>query len=190
MDPASIGSVRSVGDGPAVPRPPHLSPALVGVVAVGGAVGTAARHGLSHGIGLATGPPGWPVATFTANLLGTFLLGALLEALLRGGTETPRGRLLRLGVGTGVLGGFTTVSGLALEVERMLADGAVPAALAYGVGSVVCGVAVCLLGVVAAARHHTWRDGRLPRDPDAAERLDGPAAAGDAGRAVGEGGGR
>lgn len=147
----------------------HLDPRMVALVAVGGMVGTGARYLLS-----ATIPPqgGWPTATFVENVVGAFLLGGLLEALLRRGAESRRGRLVRLGLGTGVLGGFTTFSSLGLELERLLAAGAIGTAVAYAAASLACGLLACVLGVVVAARHHRWRRQRLPRDPDVAQ-LDG-----------------
>ncbi|GEL99258.1 FluC/FEX family fluoride channel [Cellulomonas terrae] len=146
-------------------RPPHLDPRLVAVVAVGGAVGTAVRWVLTQTIG--TSPSGWPTATFVENLLGSLLLGALLEALLRRGEESRRGRLVRLAAGTGVLGGFTTFSSLAIEIERLLAAGQVTMGLLYGVLSVVLGLVACVAGIVLASRHHRWRHQRLP-GPDEA----------------------
>lgn len=147
-------------------RPHHLTPALVLVVAVGGGLGTAARYGLSK---VLAPEHGLPVATLTANLVGAFLLGVLLELLVRAGRETPARRVLRLGFGTGVMGGFTTFSSLALEVEKLLAAGRVGLGLAYGLGSVVVGFAACLGGVLLAARHHRRLVVLLPRDPDAPE---------------------
>ena len=144
-------------------RPAHQDPRLVALVAVGGAVGTTARWALSEAVGSTAG--GWPTATFVANLLGSFLLGVLLESLLRRGPESARGRLVRLGVGTGVLGGFTTFSSLALELERLLAAGQVGTAVAYGTASLLLGLLACLLGVALAARH---RPAALPHDPDVA----------------------
>jgi fluoride exporter len=140
------------------------------VVAAGGAVGT----GLRYAIAEATGPTGgWPTATLLVNLVGALLLGVLLEVLVRRsrGGESTRARLLRLGLGTGLLGGFTTFSALAIELERMLADGAAALAAAYALASALGGVAAALAGVVLAASHHRWRAGRLPRDPDQAELL-------------------
>ena len=129
---------------------PHLDVRLVVLVAGGGAVGTAARYLLS---GLLPPAAGWPVGTLTANVLGSFLLGALLEALLRRGAESRRGRRVRLAVGTGILGGFTTFSSLALELERMLVAGELGTALLYAGVSLLAGVAACFLGIVVAQRH-------------------------------------
>ncbi len=135
-------------------RHAHLRPALVAVVALGGAVGAAARYGLGH---VLTPVGGWPLGTLAANLLGAFLLGALLETLVRRGEEGGRIQVLRLALGTGVLGGFTTFSSLALELERLLADGAVATALGYAVVSLVLGFGACLAGIVLAARRRAWR---------------------------------
>jgi CrcB protein len=146
----------------------HLNPRLVALVALGGAVGTAARYLVTTTI---HGQGGWPAGTFLANVSGSFVLGALLEALLRRGQESNRGRLVRLGIGTGFLGGFTTFSSLALDLERLLSTGALMTAVSYAVASLVCGLLACLLGVVVAARHHRWRHARLlSSSPDTAER--------------------
>ena len=140
-------------------RPPHHEPRLIALVALGGAIGTTARWALTSAVG--TTSSRWPTATLIENVVGSFLLGALLEALLRRGAESSRGRLVRLGVGTGVLGGFTTFSSLAIEMERLLAAGQVTLGLLYGAVSVLLGVLACVAGIALAARH-------APRRPDAA----------------------
>lgn len=155
-------------------RAAHLRLSLILLVGVGGAAGTGARYALTSAVPTST--DGWPTATFVENLLGAFVLGLLLEVLLRRGPETAGTRRLRLGLGTGVLGGFTTFSTLAIEVERLAAAGHVGTGLAYGLASVVLGFGTALLGVVLGARHHAWRTARLPQDPDAAD-LDGRAEA-------------
>lgn len=137
-------------------RPAHLRPGLIALVAAGGAVGTAARYGLSQ---VLAPVDGWPVATFVENLLGAFLLGVLLEALARRGPETPGRLRLRLALGTGALGGFTTFSALAIEIERLLAAGRVALGLGYGAASVVLGFVACLAGVGLATRLHRSRAG-------------------------------
>ncbi|AEE45366.1 camphor resistance protein CrcB [Cellulomonas fimi] len=127
----------------------HRDPRLVVAVAAGGAVGTVARYGLAQLL-----PPGdgVPWATLTANVVGAFLLGLLLEALARSGPDVGRRRLARLGLGTGVLGGFTTYSAFAVELDARLRDGHALLALGYAAGSIALGLAACALGVVVGAR--------------------------------------
>ena len=136
-------------------RPAHRDPRLVALVAVGGALGTTARWAVTEVVG--TSPAGWPTATFVVNLVGSFALGALLEALLRRGEESSRGRLVRLGVGTGVLGGFTTFSSLAIEMERLIAAGQVTMSLLYGGLSVVLGLLACIAGIAVGSRGRSAR---------------------------------
>jgi CrcB protein len=118
------------------------------LVAAGGAVGSLGRYGLAQAL---PAQHGWPVGTLTANLVGAFLLGVLLEALGRRGPETPGVLRARLALGTGVLGGFTTFSALALETERLLAAGAVGTGLGYAAVSVVGGALCAVAGVAAVA---------------------------------------
>jgi fluoride exporter len=127
------------------PSPAHHRAGLALLVAAGGALGSLGRYGLALAL-----PPqhGWPVGTLAANLTGAFLLGVLLETLGRRGPETPGVQRVRLALGTGVLGGYTTFSSLALETERLLAAGAVGTALGYAAVSLVAGV-LCAAGGVA-----------------------------------------
>ena len=122
---------------PSGPGPLHLAPSALALVAAGGAAGTAARYGLSQ----AVHPWGaWPAATFLVNLAGAFLLGLLLEALARRGPDHGRRRQLRLLLGTGFCGGFTTFSAFSLETLTLLQGGRPWTAAAYALGSVACGV--------------------------------------------------
>ncbi|MCU1691608.1 MAG: CrcB protein [Frankiales bacterium] len=88
-------------------------PPVVLLVAAGGAAGALARFGL--GEALPATPSGLPVATLLANLLGCLLLGLLVG-------RYRRHPVLRPLLGTGVLGGFTTFSTLALQTDRLLDD--------------------------------------------------------------------
>ncbi|MCW2777934.1 MAG: CrcB protein [Frankiales bacterium] len=85
----------------------------VGLVAVGGAAGAVARYGLAQV--LPATPHGLPVATLLTNLVGCLLLGLLVG-------RRPDDPVLRPLVGTGVLGGFTTMSTLALQTDRLVDD--------------------------------------------------------------------
>lgn len=129
-------------------RAAHRSPANIALVAAGGAIGTGLRYGL-----MLIMPPvaGVPVAIFTVNVVGALLLGLLLEALSEFGADHGWSRRLRLGIGTGVLGGFTTYSTLAADsVTLALASPMI--AVAYGIGTVIIGGLASVAGI-AAARH-------------------------------------
>lgn len=131
-------------------RAPHQDARLVLLVAVGGAVGTAARYLVSGAVRPADS--GFPIATLVENVVGALLLGLLAETLVRRGAESTRGRVLRLGLGTGALGGFTTFSSLAIELERLLAGGAAAVAGLYAVTSLTLGLAAALGGIALGAR--------------------------------------
>ncbi|MCS5735465.1 CrcB family protein [Herbiconiux sp. CPCC 203386] len=134
---------------PAGSRPAHLRPAYLALVALGGAIGT----GLREAISLATPAlGGFPIAIFGINVVGAFVLGALLEALALRGPDEGRRRRIRLFVGTGVLGGFTTYSALATDTALLLGDGsAAPAALYAGL-TVVLGAIATWGGIALGMR--------------------------------------
>lgn len=120
------------------PRPVHLRPACIGMVFAGGTLGTLARHLLSLVI------PAWggmPVPTFVINVTGAFLLGWLLRALTHRGPDHGARRAVRLFAGTGFLGGYTTYSAFALDVDGLIASSDVGAAVLYGLATVVVGAA-------------------------------------------------
>lgn len=145
--------------------PHHLHPGLILVVAVGGVLGTAGRYGLAA---LLPAQHGLPVGTAVENVVGAFALGVLLELLARRTPESRGRRVLRLGLGTGMLGGFTTYSALALETWDLLGDQPV-LALGYSLGSVLLGLIACFVGVALSAGIARRRAALLPRDPDAEE---------------------
>lgn len=103
-------------------------------VAVGGAAGAAFRHSLD-GVG-----GGSPWTTFGINVAGAFLLGLLPAA----GWVRSRPLLPPL-LGTGVLGGFTTLSAWSEETRALVASGEVALAGLYAVGTVVAAVTAVAL---------------------------------------------
>ena len=129
--------------------PAELRPKPLALVGLGGATGTLLRWGVGHVLPIHNGLP-W--ATVLVNLLGSFALGFLLEVLLRRGPESVAARDLRLLLGTGVLGGFTTFSAFALDLTGLLTDGKVDTALLYAGVSLVGGTLAAGLGVLLAAR--------------------------------------
>ena len=131
--------------------PPHLTWAGVGLVFAGGVVGTAGRYA----VGELVRPWGvFPAATFCVNVVGAFALGVLLEALGRRGPDVGVRQRVRLLAGVGFLGGFTTYSTLAVDVDLLLRGGYALVAVAYAVTSVVLGFAASTVGIWAAAAHH------------------------------------
>ncbi|MGU3411538.1 fluoride efflux transporter FluC [Microbacterium sp. M1A1_1b] len=138
-------------------RPPHLRWHLIGLVALGGAIGTAVRAVLSD---LAPAVDGLSWTILAINVVGAFCLGLLLEALARRGPDVGRRRTVRLLVGTGVLGGFTTYSTLADDTARLLVDGRWGAGTGYALLSVVLGLAAVVVGLVVATRVRTAGSGR------------------------------
>ena len=121
-------------------RPIHLHWRYLGLVAAGGAVGTALREALSLVI-----PPagGIDLVVLGINIVGAFALGVLLERLARRGADEGRRRTARLLLGTGVLGGFTTYSTLATDASTLIAGNQAWLAIAYatvaGIGGVASG---------------------------------------------------
>ena len=120
------------------------APDLVAAVAVGGAAGALLRWWLT------TAFPdhidAFPWTTFAVNVTGCLVLAAL-PAL----SVVRRNRVLPPLLGTGVLGGYTTLSTYAEQARALLASGQVATAAAYVVGT----LAACLLAVALADRLST-----------------------------------
>ena len=115
-------------------------------ICLGGAVGTGARYLLS-GLALAALGTAFPWGTLAVNLLGSFLLGAIMHVGLVTALLSPT---LRLTLATGVMGGFTTYSSFNYETIRQLQDGAWPTALTYVVATVLGCLAAGYAGIAAA----------------------------------------
>lgn len=139
------------------PRPVHLRWQYLALVAAGGAVGTSGRELLTRVIP-AIGPI--PAATVLINVAGAFLLGVLLESLARRGADEGRRRTLRLLLGTGVLGGFTTYSALATDTALLLRDNLWGPAAGYALGTVVLGALATWAGVLLAGAFRRRRVAR------------------------------
>lgn len=127
----------------------HRRPRFLLLVAAGGAIGTGLREALSLAFPLVSGIS---LTTGAINVVGAFLLALLMEVLTRSGPDTGRLRDLRLFVGTGVLGGFTTYSALAADAVVLGDAGRFIAAGGYAVGTLVFGLAAAALGIAVGRR--------------------------------------
>lgn len=121
-------------------------------VFVGGGVGACLRYIVSLAsphlsIGSRPEPYLSLLPTLLINLLGAFLLGLLLAYLASRGSETTRLRSLRLSLGTGVLGGFTTYSTFALEAAQLIIDQRWVLASSYLALSLTGGLLLALAGL-------------------------------------------
>ncbi|QYF73035.1 CrcB family protein [Cryobacterium sp. PAMC25264] len=144
-------------DPDALPRPVHLRWQYLALVFAGGTVGTALRELLAISVPSVAGVA---VVIVGINIVGAFLLGLLLETLARSGPDDGRRRQLRLLLGTGVLGGFTTYSALATDTSLLLADDRLGTALLYALGTVIVGAITAWVGIACGAAVHRRRPGR------------------------------
>ncbi len=118
---------------------------VLAAVAVGGALGSAARYGV--GVTWPASPTGFDWPTFTVNTVGCGLIGVLMVLVTEARVGHP---LLRPFLGTGVLGGFTTFSTYAVGVLALLETGQPTLAAGYLIGTVLGALAATWLGMAAA----------------------------------------
>jgi len=97
------------------------------LIAAAGGIGSVLRYAVGLALGNAWGAS-LPFGTLAVNAIGSCLLGIVAEAL-RG--QTLAGADLRLVLGVGLLGGFTTYSSFNLELLRMIETGTLGRAAAY-----------------------------------------------------------
>lgn len=135
-------------------RPVHLRPLSLALVFAGGTVGVAIREALVLAVPTAGGIP-WTLLGI--NISGAFLLGVLLEMFVRRGPDHDRRRTLRLLLGTGVMGGYTSYSAIAADAANLMGSGAVAAGIGYGLATVLLGGVATWAGVVLATLAHRGR---------------------------------
>ena len=122
----------------------------LGLILVGAMGGTTLRS-LLEAAWPAT-PGGWPWTTFWINLAGSFVLGVLLESLSASPLSEAWQRGLRRGLGTGLLGGFTTYSTFATETAMLGTSTAFVLSLGYALASIASGIALAAVGMLLARR--------------------------------------
>ena len=126
-----------------------LSPMIATLnVAIGGAAGAALRYQTGRAMTQWLGPQAvttFPFATLAVNALGSLLMGLLAGWLVRHGGESNE--QLRLLLGVGLLGGFTTFSAFSLEMVLMIQRGQYLFATLYAVLSFALGLTGLMAGL-------------------------------------------
>jgi len=115
------------------------------LVAIGGAIGAAARYLAGLWIAARFGA-GFPWGTFFVNVTGSFLIGIVLVLVERGTLPSEA----RLFLAVGILGGYTTFSSFSYETLQLLNGGDIRPVLLNVFGQLFVGLLVVYLGVVFA----------------------------------------
>ncbi len=111
-------------------------------IAVFAVVGAFARYGQSAAVQALFGR-GFPAATLSINVFGSFLMGLLFFATVERFEISPA---LRTGILTGGLGAYTTFSTFSLETLNLIEAGEWGKAVLYVGASVVLSIGAALLG--------------------------------------------
>ncbi|MBX3071089.1 MAG: fluoride efflux transporter CrcB [Thermomicrobiales bacterium] len=117
-------------------------------VGIGGFLGANARYFMSRAI-LDRFGTAFPWGTLTVNIIGSFLIGVIMEFLIRRSGLDPAYRLFLV---VGVLGGFTTFSSFSYETVVLLDEEKVARAAAYILSSNLLAITACILGIALVRR--------------------------------------
>jgi CrcB protein len=125
---------------------------ILAAVAAGGALGAAARYLASER--WPTAPGGLPLTTAAINVVGSAAIGVLMVVVSE---RWPHRRLVRPFLGTGVLGGFTTFSTYAVDVQHLATGGQPLRAALYLVATPVLALLAAAVGSRAARMLYSRR---------------------------------
>ena len=106
---------------------------LIVAIALGGAIGAVGRHAVAGQVMKLVGG-GFPWGTVVVNVLGSFVMGSLIEVMA---LKWSMGQELRGFLTVGMLGAFTTFSTFSLDVALLTERGAIPGAIGYVLVSVL-----------------------------------------------------
>jgi CrcB protein len=120
----------------------------LGLVALGGALGSMLRWGLTGAVQRWTASA-FPWGTVAVNAAGSLAIGFIAALALERALVSPAVRLFAI---VGVLGGFTTFSAFSYETLALLRDAQWLAAAGYALGSVAAGIAAATVGYAVGMR--------------------------------------
>ena len=125
---------------------------VLAAIAVGGATGAAGRYLIGREWPTPAGA--FPASTLAINVLGCALIGVLMVLVA---DVWGRQRLIRPFLGTGVLGGFTTFSTYAVDIERLVAGAHAGTALLYLAVTPIGALLAVWTASTATQRLANWR---------------------------------
>lgn len=111
---------------------------------IGGGIGSFLRHILASNIAKNFGA-NFPYGTMAVNVLGSFIMGIIIEYLSR---TLPHSMELRAFLVVGILGGFTTFSAFSLDAILLFERGNLALALIYIMSSVVLSIIAIFAGLM------------------------------------------
>lgn len=123
-------------------------------MAVGGAIGTTGRYGTLRAWPVVPGT--FPGTVLVINLVASLALGVLLALLDDRRGMIPNRPVVRAFLVAGIVGGFGTLSAVAVDLARLLADDRTGTALAYGVATLVACTAAVVVGLLGAGWRPAW----------------------------------
>ncbi|WP_217185116.1 fluoride efflux transporter CrcB [Streptomyces sp. AC495_CC817] len=134
------------------PAPWRVQVPVVAVVALGGAIGALARYGAS--LLWPTAGGAFPWTTLGVNAVGCAVIGVFMVII---SDVWAAHRLVRPFFGTGVLGGFTTFSTYAVDIQKLADADRARAGLAYLGLTLLVALAAVWTAAWATRRIVTWR---------------------------------
>lgn len=127
-------------------------------VGIGGIIGALARYGLGR-IFVEADSSHFPIGTWLANMIGSFLLAFLTMYIFRMKQVSV---VLISGIGTGMIGAFTTFSTFSVETITLLQSGDFLVAILYVMTSIVIGLCMSWFGFhlgIKLYERHTRNEG-------------------------------
>lgn len=118
------------------------------IVFLGAGIGGMARHGINLA-SLRWLGPGFPYGTLAINLIGSTMMGLVVQIFAAYSMSNQDARLF---LTTGILGGFTTFSAFSLDVVVLWERGQHLAALGYVLASVIVSIAGLVLAMTLTRR--------------------------------------
>jgi len=115
------------------------------LVFIGGGFGSGLRYLIGKYLNSSLG--GFPIGTFTVNIIGSLLIGLILGYAAKENSLSQNQVLL---LATGFCGGFTTFSAFAQENFQLLKTGDIMQFSIYTIGSIVVGLIAVFIGIYIA----------------------------------------